>query len=47
MNDITRRDFLNGVALVITAGFEPPGRANAAAPATYPPAPTGMRGAVK
>jgi spermidine dehydrogenase len=37
---ITRRDFLNGVALSIAAGLTP--AAQAAAP--YPPALTGLRG---
>ena len=40
---ITRRDFLNGVALSIGAGLTPRA-AVAAAPLRYPPALTGMRG---
>jgi spermidine dehydrogenase len=39
---ITRRDFLNGVALSIAAGLTPAAAAKAAAP--YPPALTGLRG---
>jgi spermidine dehydrogenase len=40
---ITRRDFLNGVALNIAAGLTPAAQI-AAAPALYPPALTGLRG---
>jgi spermidine dehydrogenase len=43
MAQITRRDFLNGVALSIAAGLTPAAQA-AADPARYPPALTGMRG---
>jgi spermidine dehydrogenase len=43
MPDITRRDFLNGVALTIAAGLTPWDQI-AAQPARYPPALTGMRG---
>src|SRR5580692_8137580 len=39
---ITRRDFLNGTALVIAAGLTPAGQLAATTP--YPPALTGMRG---
>jgi len=42
---ITRRDFLNGIALSVGAGLSPwprPGRAGAAGP--YPPASLGLRG---
>jgi spermidine dehydrogenase len=40
---ITRRDFLNGVALTIAAGLTPMAQI-AAQPARYPPALTGLRG---
>ena len=40
---ISRRDFLNGVALTIAAGLTPAGQV-AADPARYPPALTGLRG---
>ncbi|HTS42048.1 MAG TPA: FAD/NAD(P)-binding protein [Xanthobacteraceae bacterium] len=40
---ITRRDFINGVALNIVAGLTPAAQV-AAAPARYPPALTGLRG---
>ena len=40
---ITRRDFLNGVALNITAGLTPAAQVAAAAQ-RYPPALTGLRG---
>src|SRR4051812_32888069 len=43
MNDITRRDFLNGAALMIAAGLTPAQQV-AAQPARYPPALTGLRG---
>ena len=43
MTDITRRDFLNGVALTIAAGLTPAAQL-AAQPLRYPPALTGMRG---
>ena len=43
MSDITRRDFLNGVALTIAAGLTPIDQL-AAQPLRYPPALTGMRG---
>ena len=43
MSDITRRDFLNGVALAIAAGLTPAAQL-AAQPLRYPPALTGMRG---
>jgi len=43
MTDITRRDFLNGAALTIAAGFTPAAQL-AAQPSRYPPALTGMRG---
>jgi spermidine dehydrogenase len=44
--DITRRDFLNGVAVAITGALVPPRWVSAAgdAPVAYPPALTGMRG---
>jgi spermidine dehydrogenase len=41
---ITRRDFLNGVALNIAAGLTPAAQI-AAAPSRYPPALMGLRGA--
>jgi spermidine dehydrogenase len=40
---ITRRDFLGGTALTIAAGLTPAAQI-AAAPASYPPALTGLRG---
>jgi spermidine dehydrogenase len=43
MTDITRRDFLNGVALTIAAGLTPAAQI-AAQPLRYPPALTGLRG---
>ena len=43
MTDITRRDFLNGVALTIAAGLTPAAQLMAQ-PSRYPPALTGMRG---
>src|SRR5262245_54704404 len=43
MSDITRRHFLNGVALTIAAGLTPAAQL-AAQPLRYPPALTGMRG---
>jgi spermidine dehydrogenase len=43
MRRISRRDFLNGVALTIAAGLTPAARI-AADPARYPPALTGLRG---
>ncbi len=43
MRDISRRDFLNGVALTIASGLTPAGQI-AADPARYPPALTGLRG---
>jgi spermidine dehydrogenase len=43
MTDITRRDFLNGVALAIAAGLTPAAQI-AAQPLRYPPALTGLRG---
>ena len=43
MYDITRRDFLNGVALTIASGLTPAAQI-AAQPSRYPPALTGMRG---
>jgi spermidine dehydrogenase len=43
MADITRRDFLDGVALTIAAGLTPAAQA-IAQPSRYPPALTGMRG---
>jgi spermidine dehydrogenase len=41
---ITRRDFLNGMALAIAAGLAPAGLLRAAPPVAYPPALAGMRG---
>lgn len=41
--EITRRDFLNGVALTVAAGLTPAAQI-AAAPSLYPPALTGLRG---
>src|SRR5215471_13837720 len=43
MPRITRRDFLDGVALTIAAGLTPAAQV-AAQPSRYPPALTGMRG---
>jgi spermidine dehydrogenase len=43
MTDITRRDFLDGVALTIAAGLTPMAQVMAQ-PTRYPPALTGMRG---
>ncbi|MBV8753909.1 MAG: NAD(P)/FAD-dependent oxidoreductase [Hyphomicrobiales bacterium] len=43
MPRITRRDFLNGVALTVASGLTPAAQV-AADPARYPPALTGMRG---
>jgi spermidine dehydrogenase len=43
LSDITRRDFLNGVALTIAAGLTPAAQLSAQ-PARYPPALMGMRG---
>jgi len=43
MSAISRRDFLNGVALTIAAGLSPATQV-AAQPLRYPPALTGMRG---
>jgi spermidine dehydrogenase len=43
MPSITRRDFLGGTALTIGAGLSPAAQI-AAAPSTYPPALTGLRG---
>ena len=43
MHEISRRDFLNGVALTIGAGLTPAAQI-AAEPARYPPALTGLRG---
>ena len=43
MHDITRRDFLNGVALTVASGLTPAAQI-AAQPFRYPPALTGMRG---
>jgi spermidine dehydrogenase len=43
MSSISRRDFLNGVALTIAAGLTPAAQI-AAEPARYPPALTGLRG---
>ena len=40
---ISRRDFLNGVALTVAAGITPEAQI-AAQPAHYPPALTGLRG---
>src|SRR5215510_11265 len=47
MTDITRRDFLNGVALSIAAGLTPMAQLGAQGqglPGRYPPALTGLRG---
>src|SRR6266545_509969 len=43
MTSISRRDFLNGVALTVAAGLTPAAQI-AAEPARYPPALTGLRG---
>jgi spermidine dehydrogenase len=43
MSSISRRDFLNGVALTVAAGLTPAAQI-AAEPARYPPALTGLRG---
>ena len=43
MFTISRRDFLNGVALTVAAGLTPAAQI-AAAPGRYPPALTGLRG---
>src|SRR5438094_2918268 len=43
MPRISRRDFLNGVALTIASGLTPAAQ-SAADPARYPPALTGLRG---
>src|ERR1700745_950030 len=43
MPRITRRDFLNGVALSVASGLTPAAQV-AADPQRYPPALTGMRG---
>src|SRR5881409_210007 len=43
MPDISRRDFLNGVALTVAAGLTPAAQI-AAEPLRYPPALTGLRG---
>jgi spermidine dehydrogenase len=43
MPDISRRDFLNGMALTVAAGLTPAAQI-AAEPARYPPALTGLRG---
>ena len=43
MTDISRRDFLNGVALTIASGLTPAAQI-AAQPLRYPPALTGLRG---
>src|SRR5947208_17121263 len=43
MPSITRRDFLGGTAFTIGAGLSPAAQI-AAAPSTYPPALTGLRG---
>ncbi len=43
MSSISRRDFLNGVALTVAAGLTPAGQI-AAEPARYPPTLTGLRG---
>src|SRR5215475_2625345 len=43
MTHVTRRDFLDGVALTIAAGLTPATQV-AAEPARYPPALTGLRG---
>src|ERR1700756_100711 len=43
MPSISRRDFLNGVALTVAAGLTPAAQI-AAEPLRYPPALTGLRG---
>src|SRR3974390_3066233 len=43
MRQISRRDFLNGIALTIGSGLTPAAQV-AADPARYPPALTGLRG---
>ena len=43
-SQITRRDFLNGVALVVAAGLTPLAQLRALPERYYPPALTGMRG---
>src|SRR5215468_7221436 len=43
MPSISRRDFLNGVALTVAAGLTPAAQL-AAQPSRYPPALTGLRG---
>src|SRR5262249_35037458 len=43
MADISRRDFLNGVALTVAAGLTPAAQV-AAQPSRYPPSLTGLRG---
>src|SRR5262249_61119511 len=43
MSSISRRAFLNGVALTVAAGLTPAAQI-AAEPALYPPALTGLRG---
>src|SRR5437764_2487135 len=43
MSSISRRDFLNGIALTVAAGLTPAAQI-AADPARYPPALTGLRG---
>src|SRR5215475_5967297 len=43
MASISRRDFLNGVALTVAAGLTPAAQI-AAQPSRYPPALTGLRG---
>jgi spermidine dehydrogenase len=43
MRSITRRDFLNGTALVIASGLTPAAQLTSD-PVSYPPALTGMRG---
>src|SRR5437588_9298628 len=43
MTNITRRDFLNGVALTVAAGLTPAQQVRAD-PGRYPPELTGMRG---
>src|SRR5438094_1576691 len=43
MSSISRRDFLNGIALTVAAGLTPAAQI-AAEPTRYPPALTGLRG---
>src|SRR5207247_7121600 len=43
MSSISRRDFLNGIALTVAAGLTPAAQI-AAEPDRYPPALTGLRG---